>query len=333
VVGHLTRLVEFVVEEEEHQIVIAALDSMTELLKQCKNGVTEGAGHCEKIVGCIQKIMKGECASQDMEAEEGGDEEEAEQDEMLFEYAGEVLPNLGRALTPKAFAPYFTGLLPILLKKTKKQCSVAERSFAIGAIADSIEPLAGVLDPFLKHLLPVFVEMTRDEEEDCRNNAVYGLGEVLLWGGVVVEQHYTAVLGTLSQLLQAETSPRVVDQIVGAVARAVVANVAKVPVEEIVTAVLANLPLKEDMDEYDMVFKLFSTLFTAQHPTFTTCLPKIVECAAVFFTSPATDKEKTSPQVICLLKQTATSFGAELQGLVAALPADQGQVVAKAIQE
>ena len=109
-----------------------------------------------------------------------------------------------------------------------------------------------------------------------------------------MEQHYTAVLGTLSQLLQAETSPRVVDQIVGAVARAVVANVAKVPVEEIVTAVQANLPLKEDMDEYDMVFKLFSTLFTAQHPTFTTCLPKIVECAAVFFASPATDKEKVT---------------------------------------
>ena len=51
------------VEEEEHQIVIAALDAMTVLLKQCKNAVTEGAGHCEKIVSCIQMIMKGECAA------------------------------------------------------------------------------------------------------------------------------------------------------------------------------------------------------------------------------------------------------------------------------
>ena len=290
--AYLNRLVDYIVEEEEHQVVIAALDAMTELLKQCKNAVTEGAGHCEIIVGCVQKIMKGECASQDTEAEEGGEEEEAEQDEMLFEYAGEVLPNLGRALTPQAFAPYFTGLLPILLKKTKKQCSVAERSFAVGAIADSIEPLAGVLEPFLPHLLPVFVEMTREEEDDCRNNAVYGLGELILWGGVVMEQHYTAVLATLAQLMQAETSPRVVDQIVGAVARAVVANITKIPVVELVGAVLANLPLKEDMDEYDMVFKFFSTLFTAQHNSFTSCIPKIVECAGAFLSSPATDKEK-----------------------------------------
>merc|ERR1712183_1098004 len=191
--------------------------------------------------------MKGECACQDMEGEEGGEEEEvAEQDEMLFEYAGEVLPNLGRALTPQAFAPYFTGLLQLLLKKTKKQCSIAERSFAIGALADSIEPLAGVIEPFLPHLLPVFSELTMDTEEDCRNNAVYGLGEMILWGGQVMEQHYSAVLDRLSQLLQVENCPRVVDQIVGAVARAVVANISKVPVEEMVTAVLANLPLKED---------------------------------------------------------------------------------------
>merc|ERR1719516_728954 len=120
------------------------------------------------IVSCVQKIMKGECACQDMEAEDGGEEEEAEQDEMLFEYAGEVLPNLGRALTPPVFAPYFTGLLPMLLKKTKKHCSIAERSFAVGAIAESIEPLSTALGPFLQHLLPLFTEMVKDEEDDCR---------------------------------------------------------------------------------------------------------------------------------------------------------------------
>jgi len=37
--------------------------------------------------GCVTKIMKKECACQDQEEEEGGmeEDEEAEQDEMLFE--------------------------------------------------------------------------------------------------------------------------------------------------------------------------------------------------------------------------------------------------------
>ena len=86
------------------------------------------------------------------------EEEEAEQDEMLFEYAGEVLPNLGRAMAPDTFAPYFVGLLPWILKKTRKQASLAERSFAVGALADCMEPLKGQLDKFLPHVMPVFYE-------------------------------------------------------------------------------------------------------------------------------------------------------------------------------
>ena len=106
------------------------------------------------IVACVQKIMKGECACQHVEEAEGvdeGAEEEAEQDEMLFEYAGEVLPTLGRALNPATFDPCFTGLLPMRI--------------AI-AIADSLEPLQGVLQPFLQHMLPLFVEMIKDSEDD-----------------------------------------------------------------------------------------------------------------------------------------------------------------------
>lgn len=330
----IASLCENVVEEEEHQVVISSLDAITEMLKQTKQAVTELAGVVEKVVGCVQKIMRGECACQDAEEAEGGDEgdEEAEQDEMLFEYAGEVLPNLGRALSPSVFAPYFTGLLPMLLKKTKRQCTVAERSFAIGAIADSMEPLAGVLEPFIPHLLPIFVEMTKDSEDDCRNNAVYGMGELVMWAGESAVPHYTSILATLSGLLGHESSPRVVDQIVGAVCRFVVANIANVPVPDIVTAVLANLPLKEDMDEYELVFKFFLTLYNAGHNLTVQCIPKMVECTVAFLASHETDKEKTSPMVAQLMKQVGSSFPAELQSVMGSLSPDQAQMVNNVLQ-
>jgi|EP00090_Calanus_glacialis_P002962 hypothetical protein len=198
------------VEEEEHQIVIAALDAMTVLLKQCKNAVTEGAGHCEKIVSCIQMIMKGECAARTWRRRRAGWRSRLSRTRCCLSMLEKSCPTL-------AFASYF--VLHRAAANPAQEDQETETSFAIGAIADSIKPLARVLDPFLPHLLPIFVEMTRDAEDDCRNNAVCGLGEVILWGGQVVEQvveqHYTAVLGTLSQLLQLETSPRVVDSIVG----------------------------------------------------------------------------------------------------------------------
>jgi len=106
----------------------------------------------------------------------------------------------------------------------------------------------------------VLRDCCRDTEEDCRNNAVYGLGELLLWGGQELGQHRDTILVSLSQMLKIESAPRVVDNIIGAIARAVIADVSGSAVEDIVTAVTANLPLKEDTDEYDTVFKMFAAL-------------------------------------------------------------------------
>ena len=197
----LDQMVSVVKEDVEHQVVISALDTVSHLLKECKGRVTEDPQHVVKIIGCVERIMKGECACQDVELDEE-DEEEAEQDELLFEYAGDILPNLGKALNPKAFAPIFTKLFPMLLKKTKKSCSIAERSFAVGAIADSIEALAGNLAPFLPKLLAVFGDMCHDSEDDCRNNGVFGLGELMLWGGGEILGHKQQILQSLEMMLK-----------------------------------------------------------------------------------------------------------------------------------
>lgn len=57
------------------------------------------------------------------QAEEGNEEEDVEDpdseaSEKLIEYAGDVLPALGNAMTPQEFAPYFAGLLPSILQRT-----------------------------------------------------------------------------------------------------------------------------------------------------------------------------------------------------------------------
>lgn len=57
------------------------------------------------------------------QAEEGAEEDdpedpESEASEKLIEYAGDVLPALGNAMTPQEFAPYFAGLLPSIIQRT-----------------------------------------------------------------------------------------------------------------------------------------------------------------------------------------------------------------------
>ena len=89
------------------KVVQAALDIISELLKQCGGSVTSNHINIDKILSCVRAIMKGECKCQDIETEE--EDEEAEQDEMVFEYVEEIIPTLGKAMTPQTFAPYFAG--------------------------------------------------------------------------------------------------------------------------------------------------------------------------------------------------------------------------------
>ena len=59
----------------------------------------------------------------------------------------------------------------------------------------------------------------QDNESDLRNNGVYGLGELVLFGGDLIVPNYNQILSNISNLLNIETEPRVIDQIVGAVSR------------------------------------------------------------------------------------------------------------------
>ena len=72
----------------------------------------------------MHNVIQSKCACMDSDVTDPNDDEgsldEAEQDEVLFEYAGDILPSLGQALSdPEKFKTYFAGMLTHLVKKTK----------------------------------------------------------------------------------------------------------------------------------------------------------------------------------------------------------------------
>ena len=98
----------------------------------------------------------------------------------------------------------FAGLPPMLLKKTKKHATISERRYSVGTISGSIQALCngGVLAPLLPHLLLMFADMFRDTEVDCRNNAEFVFGEMLVYGGPEIGQHRENILMKLSEMLK-----------------------------------------------------------------------------------------------------------------------------------
>lgn len=293
--------------EEDVSVVCASLESLTDLLKGCGRRATDIEGVPGLIVDCMLAIMKSDCVCMDSDGKEHNnghqveddEDEEAEQDEQLFEYAGDVLPSLGKAMAdPAAFAPIFRTLLPNLLKKTKRNRTSAEKSFSVGSLAECLESLSGeFLEPFVDQLMPAFLHNFRDEDKEVRNNAIFGIGELALHGGPGMQRHFPAVLQSLSVRLGAETDPRCLDQIVGAVCRLILANKSAVPLAEVVPVVLANLPLKEDLDEYAVVFKCIRLLYSDGDVNVKAGLAKILEISATVYGQKKLASVASSPDV------------------------------------
>lgn len=258
------KLSELIRLDDERTVAISGLDAYSELLKEIKSDVVIGEGHKYAIINCITDVMSGKTKCQDQE-EGDGIEIEAEQDELLVECAGDALSSLGEAVSSEDFVLYFQAVLPMLMDRTKKNKSEAQRSFAVGTISECFAGLKHGVIAFVPQLLPAFLKFTNDSNVDVRNNAIYGLGELALHGKDAIFSHYPDILQVLSSAIAKETHIKVRDNVIGAIARLIIANYGILPLDQVFPVFVNQLPLKEDFEENKMVFRSILTLYQAGH--------------------------------------------------------------------
>ena len=58
----------------------------------------------------------------------------------------------------------------------RRSNSTADRSFAIGVLAETMEAMGASCEPFGATLYDLCMHMTRDEDEEVRSNAIYAVG-------------------------------------------------------------------------------------------------------------------------------------------------------------
>lgn len=139
-----------------------------------------------------------------------------------------------------------------------------ERSTAVGAIAQCINYMGAAVTPYTGRLLKLLVHRLSDEDGDVKSNAAYATG--LLFEKSTDERTYLAqynvVLGKLESLL-ATSESRVLDNAAGCVARMIAKHPDRVPIGQVLPALVDILPLKEDYEENAPVYE---------------CIVKLCEC-------------------------------------------------------
>lgn len=312
-----------VYRERERQVVMAVLEALTAVLRSCGAFTLQPPGSLADLCNMLKAVLQRKTACQDTD-EDDDDEDQAEYDAMLLEHAGEAIPALAAVAGGDAFAPFFAGFLPLLLCKTKQSCTVAEKSFAVGTLAESIQGLGAASAQFVSRLLPVLLSAAREADAEVRSNAIFGLGVLAEHGGRPAQEHFPKLRGLLLPLLARERHERVRDNICGALARLLMASPTRKAEPQVLAALLHALPLKEDLEEWVTIGHLFSFLYQSSPDQVVDVAPELLRiCSLIQGDSrvPADTKAALLLLLTFLVKQHADSFYSAL----GSLPGDKAQ--------
>ncbi|XP_032963784.1 importin-4 isoform X2 [Rhinolophus ferrumequinum] len=310
-----------VYRERERQVVMAVLEVLTAVLRSCGTFTLQPPGSLADLCNMLKAVLQRKTACQDTD-EDDDDEDQAEYDAMLLEHAGEAIPALAAVAGGDAFAPFFAGFLPLLLCKTS--CTVAEKSFAVGTLAESIQGLGAASAQFVSRLLPVLQSAAWEADAEVRSNAIFGLGVLAEHGGRPAQEHFPKLRGLLLPLLARERHDRVRDNICGALARLLMASPKGKPEPQVLAALLHALPLKEDLEEWVTIGHLFSFLYQSSPDQVVDVAPELLRiCSLIQADSrvPADTKAALLLLLTFLAKQHADSFHSAL----GSLPGDKAQ--------
>uniref|UniRef100_A0A3B4V173 Importin 4 n=1 Tax=Seriola dumerili TaxID=41447 RepID=A0A3B4V173_SERDU len=328
--------VETIRTEHERQVVMGILETMNSVIKSCKEEVFKHPLHLKEISYVIRDVLKKKTVCQDGGDDEADDEDQqAEYDAMLQEFAGEGIPLLASSVPADNFAPFLNDLLPLIMSKAKSSCTVAERSFSMGIIGEILQALVsvsggrGVAGRLSNRLLPVLVAGVKDGDPEVRNNSVFGLGCLAQAAGPIVASDYPMMLSVFSNLLAKESDPRVVDNLCAALCRMIMSNVDAVPLEQVVPALVAHLPLKEDLEENKTVFSCLAMLYTHSPALVSTFLP-IITASSHVLGNENVDKE-TQKTVAMMMKEFFQHHSADFQSAVMSLSGEQQDKLSAAI--
>ncbi|XP_042781802.1 importin-4-like [Panthera leo] len=309
--------------EWERQVVMAVLEALTGVLRGCGPLALQPPGRLAELCNMLKAVLQRKIACQDTDEEEE-EEDQAEYDAMLLEHAGEAIPALAAAAGGDAFAPFFAGFLPLLLCKTKQGCTVAEKSFAVGTLAESIQGLGGTSAQFVSRLLPVLLNTAREADPEVRSNAIFGLGVLAEHGGRPAQEHFPKLLGLLLPLLARERHDRVRDNICGALARLLMASPTRKPEPQVLAALLHALPLKEDLEEWVTIGHLFSFLYQSSPDQVVDVAPELLRICSLILADNKIPPD-TKAALLLLLTFLARQHTDSFHSALGSLPGDKAQ--------
>jgi hypothetical protein len=207
---------------------------------------------------------------------DGEDMESTEMEWLVVDTAMDVISGLAAALGPS-----FAELWKMFEKQVLSYASGGEalgRASACGVLAEIITGMEGAVTPYTSQMMNVLLKRLGDEDAQTKSNAAYAVGRLVENSNddATVLKAYPQILQKLESILRI-TESRCQDNAAGCVSRLILKHKDRVPVAQVVPALVNGgiLPLKEDYQENEPVWKMIVQLYRDQDATVQQLTPKL----------------------------------------------------------
>lgn len=255
--------------------------SLAENLKLTGPNLVSYPDVLENVVNVVMALItrKHPCQEElSLEAEADlSDIETTEFDWLVVDSAMDVISGLAVALGP-TFTPLWKKFDKHILRYASG-AEALERATAVGVLAEVITGMGSSVTPFTAQLGQILLRRLTDEDPQTKSNAAYAVGRLVEKSDEfsTISKAYPQILSKVQNLLSIKEG-RCQDNAAGCISRLILKNREAVPTDEILPQLVESgiLPLKEDYEENEPVWKMIVQMYKWEDPTVVGLTPKLV---------------------------------------------------------
>ena len=255
--------------------------SISENLKLTGPALLSYDGVLKKVVETVIALItrKHICQTDPDEEVAGLDLEDMETTEyewIAIDSAMDIISGLATALGP-GFAELWKTFEKHVLRYASSGENL-ERASSCGVLAEIITGMEGAVTPYTASMMQILLKRLGDEDPQTKSNAAYAVGRLVEKSDddAIVLKAYPAIMQKLEGVLRIKEC-RCMDNGAGCVARLILKHREKAYVPDVLPALVNSgvLPLKEDYQENEPVWKMIVTLYREQDKTVMGLTPKL----------------------------------------------------------
>ncbi|KAA8650789.1 hypothetical protein EYZ11_011705 [Aspergillus tanneri] len=274
----MTATIKMWTEEDDRATVADINRNMAENLRYCGPSLVANETTLHNVIQMITDIITKQHPCQvefapEEEALEAG-EETSEFDWVVVDTGLDVVSGLAAALGP-SFAELWKVFEKTILRYAGSSESL-ERATAVGVLAECINGMGSAVTPFTPAFLKLLVHRLGDEDPQTKSNAAYAVGRLVEHSNAAeIIQEYPTILGKLESCMHQNVS-RLQDNATGCISRMILRHRESIPLKDVLPALVGLLPLKNDFEENDPLYRMICQLYKWEDSTIQELTPQLI---------------------------------------------------------